>query len=212
MKAVKNIALAALSIGLVGTSMHIHNDHEKIHKLKAKLKQEEGVNLNLKREKIKQNLLIKQQENKIKSITKTINLQKKDIEKLKEQLTQVKRENQNLILKINNNENATLKDSNDYSSYYIVTAYSPNVESTGKNPGNPQYKITASGAKVQEGVTVACPRSMPFGTKLKIEGLGYRTCQDRGGAIVEGRIDVYMDSTSKAQQFGKQRLKVEILN
>ncbi|MGG3987294.1 3D domain-containing protein [Bacillus smithii] len=211
MKAVKNITLAALSIGLVGTSMHIHNDHEKIHKLKAKLKQEEGVNLNLKREKIKQNLLIKQQENKIKLILNTVNLQKKDIKRLNEQLAQVKKENRSLSIKVGNNKATTQKD-NDYPSYYTVTAYSPNAESTGKNPGSPQYKITASGTKVQEGVTVACPRSIPFGTKLKIEGLGYRTCQDRGGAIVDGHIDVYMDSASKAQQFGKQRLKVEILN
>lgn len=56
---------------------------------------------------------------------------------------------------------------------------------------------TASGAPTVEGVTVAADPSIPFGTKLKINGHVY-TVQDRGGAIRGNHIDVYVSSHSKA--------------
>lgn len=56
---------------------------------------------------------------------------------------------------------------------------------------------TASGAPTVEGVTVAADPSIPFGTKLKINGHVY-TVQDRGGAIRGNHIDIYVSSHSKA--------------
>lgn len=56
---------------------------------------------------------------------------------------------------------------------------------------------TASGAPTVEGVTIAADPSIPFGTKLKINGHVY-TVQDRGGAIRGNHIDVYVSSHSKA--------------
>ncbi|WP_371869442.1 3D domain-containing protein [Bacillus pumilus] len=58
---------------------------------------------------------------------------------------------------------------------------------------------------------MACPPSMAFGTRLNIEGIGVRTCEDRGGAITEGHIDLYVAGVSEAQAFGRQRLKAEII-
>lgn len=55
---------------------------------------------------------------------------------------------------------------------------------------------TASGAVPQEGVTVAASKQFPFGTKLYIEGVGYRTVQDRGGAIKGNKLDVFVSSHS----------------
>lgn len=57
----------------------------------------------------------------------------------------------------------------------------------------------ASGVNVHDGM-LAAPRSYTFGTKIKFEGLGIGTVEDRGGAIVEAgergngydRIDVWM--------------------
>src|SRR5690606_41922664 len=49
--------------------------------------------------------------------------------------------------------------------------------------GDAGYGITASGKPVEAGVTVACPPDLPFGTVLRIEGVGERVCHDRGGAI-----------------------------
>lgn len=94
---------------------------------------------------------------------------------------------------------------------YAVTAYTNDAESTGKTPGDPDYGITASGARTKTGHTVACPPSMAFGTRLSIEGIGVRTCEDRGGAITEGHIDLYVAGVAEARNFGRQRLKAEII-
>lgn len=39
---------------------------------------------------------------------------------------------------------------------------------------------TTSGRPIQIGETAACPDSIPFGTGIWIEGIGHRTCWDRG--------------------------------
>ena len=99
-----------------------------------------------------------------------------------------------------------------YTSVFEVTAYTAGVESTGKRPGDAGYGVTASGKTVQEGVTVACPPSLAFGTRLLIEGVGERVCHDRGGGIVEGRLDVYIADLQQALKFGRQTLEVEVIN
>lgn len=55
-------------------------------------------------------------------------------------------------------------------------------------------------------------KSMPFGTKIYIDGVGERIVQDRGGAIKGNKIDLYFDSHEKALEFGRQTRKVTILN
>ncbi|MEK4311769.1 3D domain-containing protein [Bacillus sp. FSL P2-0092] len=94
---------------------------------------------------------------------------------------------------------------------YEVTAYTNGAESTDKTPGHPDYGVTASGARTKTGHTIACPPSIAFGTRLNIEGIGVRTCEDRGGAITEGHIDLYVAGVSEARSFGRQRLKAEII-
>jgi 3D (Asp-Asp-Asp) domain-containing protein len=95
---------------------------------------------------------------------------------------------------------------------FEVTAYTAYEESTGKTPSHPAFGITASGKRVQAGKTAACPPSMPFGTRIEIEGVGERVCYDRGAAITEGRIDVYMPELNDALEFGRKRLKVRVVN
>lgn len=95
---------------------------------------------------------------------------------------------------------------------YEVTAYTVGYESTGKRPGDPKYGITASGVKVRRYHTVACPPSMAFGTKVYIPTLDrVYTCDDRGLAITEGHLDVYMRDVKAAMTFGRQTLDVLIL-
>lgn len=103
----------------------------------------------------------------------------------------------------------TAHDPTTTTSTYEVTAYTAGPESTGKSAGDPAYGVTASGEPVQEGVTVACPPEMAFGTVLSIEGVGERVCTDRGGAIKGKRLDVYISSLSEAREFGRQILRVE---
>ena len=89
---------------------------------------------------------------------------------------------------------------------YTVTAYCPCVKCCGKTNG-----ITASGEKAVEGVTVAMNKSIPFGTKIYIDGVGERIVQDRGGAIKGNRIDLYFDSHQDALNFGRQTKQVTII-
>ena len=96
---------------------------------------------------------------------------------------------------------------------YTVTAYTAGEESTGKQPGDPGYGITASGNEVQEDQTLACPPSLSFGTKVHIPELDKTfTCEDRGSAITNGRLDVYIDDLDDALEFGVKELQVQVMD
>jgi uncharacterized protein YabE (DUF348 family)/3D (Asp-Asp-Asp) domain-containing protein len=87
-----------------------------------------------------------------------------------------------------------------------LTAYSAGVQSTGKSKNHPQYGITASGARVKEGRTIAVdPKVIPIGWWVYIEGLGFRRAEDKGSAVKGNKIDVYFDSESYAEKFGTKR-------
>lgn len=109
-------------------------------------------------------------------------------------------------------EEMAMEDEDDYS-VYEVTAYTSGRESTGKTPSHPAYGITASGVKVEEGVTIACPKTMDFGTEVYIPYFDNTfECQDRGGAITEGKLDVYIEDLDAALKFGRRKLDVQILS
>lgn len=69
----------------------------------------------------------------------------------------------------------------------------------------------ANGSWPVAGVTCAGPRWVPLGTRVCIEGVGIRTVTDRTALRFDGRFDVFMDSRKAAIRFGKQTLKVKIL-
>lgn len=59
--------------------------------------------------------------------------------------------------------------------------------------------ITASGAPVQAGVTVAAdPDILPLGSAVYIEGVGLRYIQDTGSAVKGKALDVAVDTHSEA--------------
>jgi 3D (Asp-Asp-Asp) domain-containing protein len=89
----------------------------------------------------------------------------------------------------------------------VITAYCHCAKCCGKTDG-----ITASSVKAVEGVTVAMDKSIPFGTKIYIDGVGERIVQDRGGAITGNRIDLYFNEHQSALNFGRQTKQVTILN
>ncbi len=75
---------------------------------------------------------------------------------------------------------------------------------------------TASGARPQAMFTVAAGRSIPFGTVIYIPYFenysngGWFVVQDRGGAITDGKIDIYMSSESQCNSFGRRNLECYI--
>ena len=75
--------------------------------------------------------------------------------------------------------------------------------------------ITASGKPVKHGITVACPHKIKLGTKVAINGKIY-TCEDRTARWVQAKFgdtfDIFDDSHSAAVKWGRQNLKVAIMN
>ena len=92
-----------------------------------------------------------------------------------------------------------------------TSAYCACVRCCGKSNG-----ITSSGAKATEWYTVAAGSGYPIGTVIYIPALadkpngGWFVVQDRGGAISNNRIDVYMGSHQAAINFGRKNLECYI--
>lgn len=88
----------------------------------------------------------------------------------------------------------------------IVTAYCACTLCCGPNSPQP----TASGCWPREGITIAAPRSIPFGTKVKVADREY-IVQDRTAKRFDGRWDIYMNSHQAAKKFGKQKHTIHII-
>ena len=86
--------------------------------------------------------------------------------------------------------------------YYTVTfettAYCACSACCGKSDG-----ITASGTYATAGRTIAAPSNYAFGTEIEINGNIY-VVEDRGGAIKDNRIDIFFDSHSEANNYGRR--------
>lgn len=87
-----------------------------------------------------------------------------------------------------------------------ASAYTAAADECGKSDG-----ITASGLKVMENRTLACPPQFSLGTKIKIHGMGTYTCEDRGGAIKGNHFDIYMKTKKQAFAFGRRILTAEVI-
>lgn len=70
---------------------------------------------------------------------------------------------------------------------------------------------TSNGSKPQQGVTVAASRSIPMGTRVRIQGVGVRVVQDRLAVRYDNRVDVFFASHADAIKFGKRNLRVEVI-
>ena len=70
--------------------------------------------------------------------------------------------------------------------------------------------IAANGKPPVEGLTVAGPRNIPLGTRVRIDGHTY-TVTDRTARRYDGRFDIFFRSHSAARRFGIRTNQVEIL-
>lgn len=148
--------------------------------------------------------LVKKQNDRVANADKfrTIEKIKNDIEERRKKLEEKKKQE----------EQKRKQQEDEQWQTYEVTFYTAGYESTGKYPNHPEYRITASGKEVKVNHTVACPKELPFGTRLYIEKFGERVCEDRGGAIKGKRLDIYVESLDEAYRLGRQKLKVKIIN
>jgi 3D (Asp-Asp-Asp) domain-containing protein len=91
---------------------------------------------------------------------------------------------------------------------FNTSAYCSCAKCCGKTNG-----ITASGAKATSWYTLAAGSAYPIGTIIYIPALknkpngGWFVVQDRGGAISNGKLDVYMSTHTQALQFGRKSLE-----
>jgi len=81
-----------------------------------------------------------------------------------------------------------------------ATAYSP----TGDR--------TATGTIPEVGTIAVDPRVIPLGTRLYVQGYGYGTALDTGGAIKGNRVDVFFDTEREADDWGVRDVKVYIVS
>ena len=92
-----------------------------------------------------------------------------------------------------------------------ASAYCACMVCCGKTNG-----ITSSGNTAKEWYTLAAGKSYPIGTVIYIPALadkpngGWFVVEDRGGAISDNKIDVYMGSHSQAIIFGRRNLECYI--
>ena len=90
---------------------------------------------------------------------------------------------------------------------FIVTAYCPGECCCAPYADG----VTASGHVITPGDRfVAAPPEYAFETIFDIPGYGFVECLDRGGAIKNNKIDVYLDTHEEALQWGKQELWVRV--
>ena len=96
-------------------------------------------------------------------------------------------------------------------SWYAQGNYAAEIKMNGKGTNG------ASGKPVHAGM-IAAPKTYAFGTRIRLDGMGDFTVEDRGGAIVRAgqrgyehdRIDIWMGrgepALNKAMQFGKREV------
>ncbi len=101
------------------------------------------------------------------------------------------------------NEEQNDNDDTGFTGRMIVsaTAYAPT--------GN----ATASGVMPQAGHTLAAWGDVPLGTRVYIPALGgVYVVEDRGGAVVTGIIDIYMNTEEECVAWGRQNIEIYFLD
>ena len=88
------------------------------------------------------------------------------------------------------------------------------LEATGYGPGEngPWGDRTALGTKVGYGTVAVDPKVIPLRSRLWVEGYGFCTALDTGSAIKGMRIDLAHNDDVTANQYGRKKVKVIVLD
>ena len=135
-----------------------------------------------------------------------------DIEKAKEQENKLK-EDIKLKTKAKNEGNKSKSRSSQGREVTFNLTFYDACYSCTQNSSNPG--VTASGKYAKQGITVAAPKDISFGTNIKIGNNTFEV-QDRGEAIVNNNgmihIDVYVNTHEQALKLGRKIVKGYIIN
>jgi len=71
---------------------------------------------------------------------------------------------------------------------------------------------TATGTVARPGTVAVDPAVIPLGSRVYVEGYGYGTALDTGGAIRGHRVDLYFDTAREVDQWGVRYVKVFVLD
>src|SRR5271163_1498504 len=106
----------------------------------------------------------------------------------------------------------------------ILLASFPGIALTAANRSRELYMLatahsvegsTASGTWSRPGTVAADPAVLPLGSKIRVTGAGNYSgeysVEDTGTAVKGPHIDIYMPTNAEAKQFGRQRVKVLVL-
>lgn len=113
------------------------------------------------------------------------------------------------VVALTSEYNAALAEEQSKGTYlgtFRISYYCPCATCNGSSNA-----ITASGAPLSVGKTIAVDSSViPIGSKVYIEGIGWRVAQDTGSAIKGNRIDVLVSSHSEAYANGIDYMDVYV--
>ena len=87
-----------------------------------------------------------------------------------------------------------------------VTAYSSTPDQTNSEP-----LITASGKRVCYGVLAVSrdlKKILPYGSKVKLEGIGVYWIFDLMNSRYRRRVDIWFPSREQAKRFGKRKARL----
>lgn len=79
--------------------------------------------------------------------------------------------------------------------HVLATSYSPSTAGH-KQPGDPFFGLSATGAPVLRGIVATDPRVIPLGLSLYVPGYGPGAALDVGGAVKGYRIDLGYDDAN----------------
>ena len=69
---------------------------------------------------------------------------------------------------------------------------------------------TSTGTHADIGTIAADTRSIPYGTKLYVQGYGFGVVEDTGGALKGNHIDIFFHSHAEAMRWGVKSMKVAV--
>ncbi|MGG1650512.1 3D domain-containing protein [Paenibacillus sp. NRS-1775] len=138
------------------------------------------------------------------------NTEAKSVNQIREMKNTINIKQETKVAKLDKIEQAKNKKDTYRWERFELTAYTNNQ---GRSVHSKDYGRTASGKMTKAGETIAADwRVLPKGTVVYIDGVGQRTVMDKGGAIRNKRIDVYVKTEREARDFGrKKNVKVRVI-